>query len=128
MSGGLWLLQPVRPSRRRAPGIQASRSSACDRASKSGIGCWCDSILHGAAWRSPKARDMAPVIEMIKGVKALGMETCMTLGMLSAEQACQLAEAGLEYSNHNIDTSERFYEEIVTTPSFPDRLNTHRHL
>ena len=82
----------------------------------------------GAAWRSPKARDMAPVIEMIKGVKALGMETCMTLGMLSAEQACQLAEAGLEYYNHNIDTSERFYEEIVTTRSFADRLNTLRHV
>jgi biotin synthase len=82
----------------------------------------------GAAWRSPKARDMAPVIEMVKGVKALGMETCMTLGMLSAEQARQLADAGLEYYNHNIDTSERFYDQIVTTRSFADRLNTLRHV
>ena len=62
----------------------------------------------GAAWRSPKQRDMGPVIEMVKGVKALGMETCMTLGMLSPDQARELAEARLDYYNHNIDTSERF--------------------
>ncbi len=82
----------------------------------------------GAAWRSPKARDMAPVIEMVKGVKALGMETCMTLGMLSPEQARQFADAGLDYYNHNIDTSERFYGEIVSTRSFGDRLETLRHV
>jgi biotin synthase len=82
----------------------------------------------GAAWRSPKARDMAPVIEMVKGVKALGMETCMTLGMLSLEQARQFAEAGLDYYNHNIDTSERFYGEIVSTRTFGDRLETLRHV
>jgi biotin synthase len=82
----------------------------------------------GAAWRSPKARDMAPVIEMVKGVKALGMETCMTLGMLSQDQARQLAAAGLDYYNHNIDTSERFYGEIVSTRSFGDRLATLRHV
>jgi biotin synthase len=82
----------------------------------------------GAAWRSPKARDMAPVIEMVRGVKALGMETCMTLGMLSQDQAEQLADAGLDYYNHNIDTSERFYGEIVKTRSFGDRLATLRHV
>ncbi|NVN86863.1 MAG: biotin synthase BioB [Rhodopseudomonas sp.] len=78
----------------------------------------------GAAWRSPKDRDMAPVIEMVKGVRALGMETCMTLGMLSDDQARQLAEAGLDYYNHNIDTSEQFYPSVVKTRSFGDRLDT----
>jgi biotin synthase len=78
----------------------------------------------GAAWRSPKQRDMGPVIEMVKGVKALGMETCMTLGMLSPDQARELAEAGLDYYNHNIDTSERFYSHIVGTRKFSDRLDT----
>jgi biotin synthase len=80
----------------------------------------------GAAWRSPKQRDMGPVIEMVKGVKALGMETCMTLGMLSLDQARELAEAGLDYYNHNIDTSERFYSHIVGTRTFRDRLGTLR--
>lgn len=82
----------------------------------------------GAAWRSPKARDMAPVIEMIKGVKALGMETCMTLGMLTPEQAQQLADAGLDYYNHNIDTSERHYGSVVRTRTFCDRLETLQHV
>ena len=78
----------------------------------------------GAAWRSPKQRDLDTVIAMIEGVKALGLETCVTLGMLSASQAESLAEAGLDYYNHNIDTSERFYNEIITTRSFNDRLET----
>jgi biotin synthase len=78
----------------------------------------------GAAWRSPKERDMAPVIEMVKGVKALGMEACMTLGMLTDDQAKQLADAGLDYYNHNIDTSEEFYASVVKTRSFGDRLDT----
>jgi biotin synthase len=78
----------------------------------------------GAAWRSPKQRDLDTVIAMIEGVKALGLETCVTLGMLSAAQADSLAGAGLDYYNHNIDTSERFYKEIVTTRSFSDRLAT----
>ena len=82
----------------------------------------------GAAWRSPKARDMGPVIEMVKGVKALGMETCMTLGMLSPDQARQLADAGLDYYNHNIDTSERFYNSVVRTRVFGDRLETLKHV
>ena len=78
----------------------------------------------GAAWRSPKDRDMPAVIAMVQGVKALGMETCMTLGMLSPAQAVALNDAGLDYYNHNIDTSERYYSEVVTTRTFADRLDT----
>src|SRR5207237_5152124 len=78
----------------------------------------------GAAWRSPKERDMAMVIAMVEGVKALGMETCMTLGMLDPGQARRLGEAGLDYYNHNIDTSERYYSEVITTRTFADRLDT----
>jgi len=78
----------------------------------------------GAAWRSPKDRDMDTLVAMVEGVKALGMESCMTLGMLTERQAGELAEAGLDYYNHNIDTSERFYSEIITTRSFEDRLDT----
>lgn len=78
----------------------------------------------GAAWRSPKDRDMDALVAMVEGVRALGMETCMTLGMLTEAQADKLAEAGLDYYNHNIDTSERFYPEIITTRSFEDRLDT----
>jgi biotin synthase len=69
----------------------------------------------GAAWRSPKPRDLAPVVEMVKAVKALGMETCCTLGMLKDGQAEQLRDAGLDYSNHNLDTSPEFYGDIVST-------------
>lgn len=78
----------------------------------------------GAAWRSPKDRDMDTLVAMVEGVKALGMETCMTLGMLTDQQAHDFAQAGLDYYNHNIDTSERFYSEIITTRTFEDRLNT----
>ena len=78
----------------------------------------------GAAWRSPKDRDMGPVVEMIKGVRAMGMETCMTLGMLTPEQATQLKQAGLDYYNHNVDTSEEYYGEIITTRSYEDRIET----
>ena len=78
----------------------------------------------GAAWRSPKDRDMDAVVEMIKGVRAMGMETCMTLGMLTPEQAAQLKQAGLDYYNHNVDTSEEYYGEIITTRSYEDRIET----
>ena len=78
----------------------------------------------GAAWRSPKTRDMAQLEAMIEGVKALGMETCMTLGMLEQDQVLRLRDAGLDYYNHNIDTSERYYPEVITTRSFADRLET----
>lgn len=78
----------------------------------------------GAAWTSPKDRDMDRLTAMIRGVKALGMETCATLGMLSGEQAEQLAEAGLDYYNHNLDTSPEYYGEIITTRTYDDRLDT----
>jgi len=78
----------------------------------------------GAAWRSPKGRDMEALCAMVKGVKALGLETCMTLGMLSNDDVGKLKAAGLDYYNHNIDTSERYYGEIITTRSFADRLGT----
>ena len=82
----------------------------------------------GAAWRSPKGRDMDAVCEMVSQVKALGMETCMTLGMLTADDAARLKQAGLDYYNHNIDTSERYYKEIVTTRTYADRLETLEHV
>ena len=78
----------------------------------------------GAAWRGPKDRDLAPVLDMVRGVKALGLETCCTLGMLKEGQAEALAEAGLDYYNHNLDTSAGFYGEIVTTRGRGDRLDT----
>ncbi|WP_444460862.1 biotin synthase BioB [Rhodobacter capsulatus] len=78
----------------------------------------------GAAWRSPKDRDMPAVLAMVEGVKALGLETCMTLGMLDDRQVRQLKAAGLDYYNHNIDTSERFYPSVISTHSFADRLDT----
>lgn len=78
----------------------------------------------GAAWRSPKERDMGAVIAMVEGVKALGMETCMTLGMLDADQARRLKDAGLDYYNHNVDTSEAHYANVVTTRTYADRLET----
>ena len=78
----------------------------------------------GAAWRSPHERDMPHVIDMVKQVKSMGLETCMTLGMLSEDQAQQLSTAGLDYYNHNLDTSPEFYKDIITTRTFEDRLNT----
>ena len=78
----------------------------------------------GAAWRSPKNRDMPYVVAMVKGVRDLGLESCMTLGMLSAEQATELADAGLDYYNHNLDTSPEFYGDIITTRTYQDRLDT----
>ena len=78
----------------------------------------------GAAWRSPKDRDMDSVCRMVAGVKGLGLETCMTLGMLSGDQARALKDAGLDYYNHNIDTSPEHYGDIITTRTFADRLDT----
>ena len=82
----------------------------------------------GAAWRSPKDRDLDRVCEMVQGVKALGMETCATLGMLTADQARRLKQCGLDYYNHNLDTSPEFYEEIITTRIYQDRLHTLEHV
>jgi biotin synthase len=78
----------------------------------------------GAAWRSPKDRDLNKVTRMVEEVKALGMETCVTLGMLEDSQAKQLKDAGLDYYNHNIDTSEEYYKEVITTRTYQDRLDT----
>jgi biotin synthase len=82
----------------------------------------------GAAWSSPKPRDMPALIAMVEGVKALGLETCMTLGQLDRAQAQTLAEAGLDYYNHNIDTSEAHYSKVTTTHTFADRLETLDHV
>lgn len=78
----------------------------------------------GAAWRSPKDRDIERVVEMVQGVKNLGMETCVTLGMLTDEQTARLKEGGLDYYNHNLDTSEDYYSEVITTRTYQDRLDT----
>ena len=78
----------------------------------------------GAAWRNPKDRDMDAVVAMVEGVRAMGLETCMTLGMLEPHQAKRLADAGLDYYNHNIDTSPERYGEVISTRSFADRLET----
>ncbi|HEY0629786.1 MAG TPA: biotin synthase BioB [Sphingomicrobium sp.] len=78
----------------------------------------------GAAWREPKDRDMAKVCAMVSGVKAMGLETCMTLGMLTGDQARALKDAGLDYYNHNIDTSPEHYGEIISTRTFQERLDT----
>ncbi len=78
----------------------------------------------GAAWRKPKAKDMEVVIAMIKGVKGLGMEACVTLGMLDEEQIQRLKEVGLDYYNHNVDTSPEYYDKVVTTRKFTDRIDT----
>ena len=78
----------------------------------------------GAAWKNPPAKDMPYIVEMVKEVKELGLETCMTLGMLSSEQAATLAAAGLDYYNHNLDTSPEFYGNIITTRTYADRMET----
>nr|WP_287393953.1 biotin synthase BioB [Candidatus Microthrix sp.] len=94
--------------------------TAARRAKEAGAQRFC----MGAAWRSPKDRDIERVSAMIEGVKALGLETCMTLGMLSDDHAEALADAGLDYYNHNLDTSPEYYEEIITTRTYADRLDT----
>ncbi|WP_449220686.1 biotin synthase BioB [Tistrella mobilis] len=112
---------------RNATGLKAGRLMAVEqvvrearKARDGGATRYC----MGAAWRGPKDRDMETLVAMVQEVKALGLETCMTLGMLSDDQADTLAAAGLDYYNHNLDTSERFYPEIVTTRSYADRLDT----
>lgn len=91
-----------------------------ERAKANGASRFC----MGAAWRSPREKDMPYVLDMVKQVKDLGLETCMTLGMLDEGQAHKLADAGLDYYNHNLDTSREYYDNIVTTRSYDDRLNT----
>ncbi|MCP5419291.1 MAG: biotin synthase BioB [Gammaproteobacteria bacterium] len=82
----------------------------------------------GAAWRSPKERDFVKVLQMVEGVKALGLETCVTLGMLDDTQAQRLKASGLDYYNHNLDTSPEFYGQIITTRTYQDRLDTLQHV
>jgi len=108
-------------------GLQASKLMDSDEvlaaaadAKANGSGRFC----MGAAWRNPKDRDLDALCEMVAGVKAMGLETCMTLGMLSQHQANRLADAGLDYYNHNIDTSPEHYGAVITTRTFQDRLDT----
>jgi biotin synthase len=99
--------------------LQQARAAAASGATR---------FCMGAAWRSPKQRDMPQVLAMVKGVRALGLESCMTLGMLTLDQARELAEAGLDYYNHNLDTSPEFYGDIITTRTYQDRLQTLDHV
>jgi len=82
----------------------------------------------GAAWRNPKDKDLDAVCAMVEGVKALGMESCVTLGMLTGPQAVRLKQAGLDYYNHNLDTSPEYYRHVITTRSYQDRLDTLEHV
>ena len=93
---------------------------AADKAKTGGAGRFC----MGAAWREPKERDMDALCDMVSRVKAMGLETCMTLGMLSPSQAQRLSDAGLDYYNHNIDTSPEDYGRVISTRTFEDRLHT----
>jgi biotin synthase len=97
---------------------------AAREAKKAGSSRFC----MGAAWRNPKSKDMERLLTMVSGVKALGMETCMTLGMLTEHQAQKLKKAGLDYYNHNLDTSEAYYDKVITTRSYQDRLDTLQHV
>ena len=114
-------------SARYETGLQRERLLSVDEvleaaaaAKQQGAGRFC----MGAAWRSPKDRDIETVCEMIEGVKSLGLETCVTLGMLTDGQTRRLKEAGLDYYNHNLDTSEEYYSEIISTRTYQDRLDT----
>jgi biotin synthase len=112
-------------------GVAADRLMALDKvlaeahAAKAG---GASRFCMGAAWRSPKDRDLDAVCAMVEGVKALGLETCATLGMLTGPQAQRLKDAGLDYYNHNLDTSPEFYDHIITTRTYRDRLETLDHV
>ena len=112
-------------------GVAADKLMALDkvlaeaRAAKAG---GASRFCMGAAWRSPKERDLDAVCAMVEGVKALGLETCATLGMLTGPQARRLKDAGLDYYNHNLDTSPEFYDHIITTRTYQDRLETLDHV
>ena len=95
-------------------------TAAAERAREQGATRFC----MGAAWRDPKEKDMPYLVEIVRRVKALGLETCMSLGMLDETKAQTLADAGLDYYNHNLDTSRRYYREIITTRNYDDRLHT----
>lgn len=97
---------------------------AAEKAKSSGATRFC----MGAAWKNPKERDMPYLLEMVRGVKSMGLETCMTLGMITGDQANTLADAGLDYYNHNLDTSPEYYGNIITTRTYQDRLDTLSHV
>jgi len=112
-------------------GLQASKLMDADTviaAAKAAQAGGAQRFCMGAAWRDLKDRDLPKVAAMIGGVKALGLETCATLGMLTADQAVALKEAGLDYYNHNLDTSPEYYGEVVTTRTYQDRLDTLAHV
>ena len=111
--------------------LEAEKRIAVDkviREAKEAIESGSSRFCMGAAWRNPHERDMPYVLEMVREVKALGLETCMTLGMLNSSQAERLHEAGLDYYNHNLDTSREYYSHIITTRTFDDRLDTLDHV
>jgi biotin synthase len=112
-------------------GVKAEKLMALDavlREAQAAKASGASRFCMGAAWRSPKDRDVENVCAMIEGVKALGLETCATLGMLTGAQAQRLKDSGLDYYNHNLDTSPEFYGEIITTRTYTDRLDTLAHV
>lgn len=107
--------------------VKASKimdTSSVIEAAKAAKAAGASRFCMGAAWRNPKPRDMEKVTAMVREVKALGLETCGTFGMLTEDQASELQQAGLDYYNHNLDTSENYYKEIITTRTYQDRLDT----
>jgi biotin synthase len=112
-------------------GIRAEKLMALDAVlaeARSAKSAGASRFCMGAAWREPKDRDLDSVCAMVEGVKSLGLETCATLGMLTAPQARRLRDSGLDYYNHNLDTSPEFYGEIITTRTYQDRLETLDHV
>ncbi|MFN4368325.1 MAG: biotin synthase BioB [Acinetobacter sp.] len=111
--------------------LEAEKRIAVDKViqeAKQALASGSSRFCMGAAWRNPHERDMTYVLEMVREVKALGLETCMTLGMLNGSQAERLKDAGLDYYNHNLDTSREYYSHIISTRSFDDRLDTLDHV
>jgi biotin synthase len=114
-------------SRRFTTGVEDQPLMALDQvveAAKAAKAAGASRFCMGAAWRGPKQRELEPVLDMVKAVKSLGLETCATLGLLKEGQAEQLADAGLDYYNHNLDTSPEFYGDIIHTREYRDRLDT----
>jgi biotin synthase len=108
-------------------GVEATKLMECDEvlvAAKAAKAAGATRFCMGAAWRAPKDRDIEKVVELIRIVKSLGLESCATLGMLEDKQAQALADAGLDYYNHNLDTSPEFYGDVITTRDYQDRLDT----
>lgn len=108
-------------------GLKADKLASVDavlQAARAAKAAGSERFCMGAAWRSPKDRDMPAIVAMVEGVRALGLETCMTLGMLTTDQAACLADAGLDFYNHNIDTSPDYYDRVVTTRAWQDRIDT----